>query len=70
LLDEAYQQLRFNTDYEKEAHEELKFVARFMKLVDYNKLVKKLAHAKQLKSTIEGIRRFRRMHPSDFSSID
>jgi hypothetical protein len=41
-----------------------------MSLQEYNELVQKVALTKQLKSTIEGLRMFRRAHPSNFKSLD
>lgn len=37
---------------------------------EYNQLVRKVAFTKQLKMTIEGLRKFRRTHPSNFKSLD
>jgi len=48
----------------------LKPIARFTSLSEYNHLVQKVAFTKQLKSIIEGLRKFRRTHPSNFKSLD
>ena len=72
LLEENYQKEmdKSRTELEREAFEELKPLARLTTLPQYNNLVRKVAFTKQLKSTIEGLRRFRRTHPANFKSLD
>ena len=57
-------------EYEREAFEELKPLARFTSLKEHNELVRKIAFTKQLKSTIEGLRRLRRAHPTSYKNLD
>jgi hypothetical protein len=57
-------------EHERQAFEELKPLARFTSLQEYNELVRKVAFTKQLKSTIEGLRRLRRAHPTSYKNLD
>ncbi len=56
--------------FEKQAFQELKPIARLTTLTEYNDLVRKIAFTKQLKSTIEGLRKLRRAYPSGYKSLD
>ena len=72
LLEDNYQKEmdKNRTDLERETFEEMKPIARLTTLGEYNQLVRKVAFTKQLKMTIEGLRKFRRTHPSNFKSLD
>jgi hypothetical protein len=61
---------RSRNEHEREAFEELKPLAWHTSLQEYNELVRKVAFTKQLKSTIEGLRRLRRAHPASYKSLD
>jgi hypothetical protein len=41
-----------------------------MKLNEFDDLVKKVAFSKQIKSTIEGLRKLRRTHPCNYKSLE